>query len=643
MQKVILFTIFFLFSYAVQAGNSLLFENTVNQVENLNSKVKNIKPDEEDPCENCKSANDFYFQCLFSVCTRGNIDKTYAMIRQEAVDGASSSEIESIKHDIEPMLQKITVEGLKSVLDSLENIKRAQNEIVEDNFQNRTTVNWSLMMNVSDCSDNECKKGPKWARQVAAVIGQSLANDKTYLSYLRQPQIFFQVKYPDMEKNQALQKEIEQEDVYLKAFSESRIFKDNFAVTREVMHMGESDFRKKIRENKPVTEIEVENFLHEIAALHFVTEVVLKNPKALEALESHSIKGSISQLKSPGLQKKVDILIAKIKNTLNSKDEIEPYYSDCIDNYVADVLLAPEEDQIRNFSLQKKEIKHNFKNQMLSRLSETSRKIIEKSFNEWNFALPETKNELKKGVKNRLNAELHDLIFSNKQDNSAQQVRHVDALSAAAAINKFDFDNLESSIYKYALDTLKSSCEEMPRAFPYDAAYTFNGDILVSSVTMKDENVLRPVLYHELGHMLSNSLAEGKKNKQLSSQTSKMYSHAQSCLAAFHRSEKGKGKQYVEEDFADMVSAIVEEGTNKNNVGCFLMASLMVDDAENQNTKGISLLRNTNKQDTHSAPSFRLFHIEKVMRNKLPQSCEKYANKVGDRRQFSDCWPTASH
>ncbi len=125
------------------------------------------------------------------------------------------------------------------------------------------------------------------------------------------------------------------------------------------------------------------------------------------------------------------------------------------------------------------------------------------------------------------------------------------------------------------------------------------------------------VYYHELGHCYSRILRRTTFDPETASELSAF----RSCLSSMH----GGSEQYIEEDFADWVSARISP--RSDGLGCHLLELISGQPGMAVNDS----LYDSNPLDNHSNALFRALHVRMVQGQEVHSSCRELMSQKDER------------
>lgn len=303
-----------------------------------------------------------------------------------------------------------------------------------------------------------------------------------------------------------------------------------------------------------------------------------------------------------------------VHEPLNSVSES---YMNCMSGLAATYQNLPSAPEIQKFKRQLPQIRKGIKAGLRGKFSTASSGAIHAFVDRVQIHPPPTRESF---LKNAL-LELQSRAADNR--NFVTMARNN---LARAVLRQSIVDPDEGKSFP---QTLSNVCRGLSFRPVRDHTIGSLGAVAMGSNAIRDLHFGRGVAAHEIGHGLSDQLAQGKG---ISDESRKKYAAASSCLANLHkkyfdRAEKINARlpeaerdprprdAYVEEDFADVVSALSAPAPP---FACSLYQDGMVWNDYDPSDM------NLDKRGSHSARLFRIFHVETASGRTLPPQCRDW-------------------
>lgn len=269
--------------------------------------------------------------------------------------------------------------------------------------------------------------------------------------------------------------------------------------------------------------------------------------------------------------------------------------------------LWPSAKQIQDFKGIEEEWRLEFQNALGKIFSTATSKALKGLSRRWKMVPPEPAEKFSNNIIGRFERRktsfmenfntIKGLSNDSKESNSAVLVAQL----KAGGVDAF----AESSV---------KVCKEAWNAMFNDSATLKSDELNLSPLTIRFPERGRAVAFHEYGHKLSLFVRSKNASKISREATEKR----RLCLASLHDGSE----KYVEEDWADMISAAAG-GENKN---CYWVSP----------REGLSLA-NSNTKDSHSSGFFRTLHHHLTAGQSVPAVCQDAMKAKGEEIKVKSC------
>ncbi len=352
----------------------------------------------------------------------------------------------------------------------------------------------------------------------------------------------------------------------------------------------------------------------------------------------------------PPCQKKEcrEEVLKKFKS-LNFKEIIENFEKE---NSIESILESKmnECESAYNFVIQKEKTLDNL---ILKIIPEAKKKIISNFFKDKSS---KSKRKFKDYLDNHLEILFPQNTFSKFfngldffQMNFFENPSTQKSLSAKEAtsflIQNINLNSLDPAKELNFCDTKSFFSEMQDQFIPKDSLFLIQDDpfyefindsVSVSFETLlKNENVAKSILIHELGHSLNFMLSKNK----LSKKTQGAHKKTRECIDSFYIQKNNsiislnnlnKNENFkTEEDTADFISYIALPDYEKHPYTCNLLLT--------EGNKYLNIFKDHFSQDSHSSPILRILREVIEKKKTLPQSCQNFVQENKDTYRFKSC------
>ncbi|MGE3387648.1 MAG: hypothetical protein AB7K41_13040, partial [Bdellovibrionales bacterium] len=272
--------------------------------------------------------------------------------------------------------------------------------------------------------------------------------------------------------------------------------------------------------------------------------------------------------------------------------------------------FLPSEKDKENFRLHEPAQRQLYLKGLSSFVSGASAKKIEAEIKTWKLGLPLSPDEFKKTLMETVSREK---LISQENIALFDKAYTSNGLQAALAV-QWDHDKKRQKKLVFG-ERLSNICEEMmPRPLP-DRMIPGTKNLTLGPLSTSKSPFATGVAFHEYSHLVNQMVLNGG----VSPKTADWFKKSQQCLAS-----QNKGEKYVEEDWADMVSAVV----SKKNLACYFV-----------DEKKVSFsLANSNEEDSHSSDLRRALYSYFILNSDtIPGDCTEALAKQGEIGKFKNC------
>lgn len=289
----------------------------------------------------------------------------------------------------------------------------------------------------------------------------------------------------------------------------------------------------------------------------------------------------------------------------------------------------PTKKEVDSFKTTVEKIKNTFFSKTKNLICSESTKKYETEVSSWSASLPLSREQHLANMKSSLNVGLEKSKKWKDQYDEIERSPFKDTLySIGIASLREDYSESTSS----ADDICKSL---MPNLLP-DATNYFSKAFVAGPLVVEHKDA-GGICHHELGHKLFYFM----KYQNTCGDKSE-FSKIRSCLLSNHteltteetlvetgRIALGGDSKYESEDWADLISSMVD--TKTNNFACLFARKL-----KDEDYSALSL-RNIDNSDPHSSDLFRLLHLNFLKNGKIPEQCESALTARGEKVGFKNC------
>jgi hypothetical protein len=572
----------------------------------------------------------YFEECIESLCPSG--DSSYQQMLDNVYDNTKAKDVEFDK-EIAPLILKGTHAAAKLIIESIDQtlawlktnpeIKDEKNIRLFNLFDSMYSI-YSMDFDLKETSDGVAVD-EKAAREKFPALSEKEFNRKVSIvnilmnNYLNNKNRIedsdpgaLRIIYPDGQ----LKKKIDDLRVGMRARREKVAQSDEFKDLLKLSTMNEiidDSVFDRVFINGEINSEAIEG----IGANEFMLsafELVLKNKKFKTLLS-----GPVISIMDYVAENDIEKALSDRRNYAESVMSVgnEKIYETCKAVYATAKEFLPTQRQIDEFKKREPEIKNKFYKSVEGVFSAHSYSLMKPKMDKWFFTYPITKEAFNINFKMALEKEVKDSELSKQnQDKDLRSPGKETVL----------FMNLMmSSAIDIEDNRISIACEDfMPSTLP-DASYSATGGATVGLLPLKDKNA-EGIVYHELAHLLFGEM----EKKGLSQKTKKWFDKSKSCLGKGHldpaTADAPKENIYLEEDWADMISAhTTKQGSN-----------FMCIFNQNANENGFTLV-NSDGEDDHSSDFYRLLHIARVQNESLPAACVEGLKLKNETPNFSNC------
>lgn len=289
----------------------------------------------------------------------------------------------------------------------------------------------------------------------------------------------------------------------------------------------------------------------------------------------------------------------------------------------------PTQQQVDDFKKKVESIKGKFLGKTKGLMcSEAGRKYNDE-VQGWIASLPLTRDQHMSNMKASLTRALEKSKNWKKQYNEIEKSPSRDTFYAVGIASlKEDYNESTSR----ADEVCKNL---MPNILPDATAY-FSKNFVAGPMVVEHEHA-EGICHHELGHKLFHFMKYqntcGDKSQFTKIRSCLLMNHSEltpeELLVESGKATFGGDSKYESEDWADLVSSMVDDKTN--NFACLFARKM-----KNEDYATLSL-RNSDSSDPHSSDLFRLLHLNFLKNGKIPTQCEHALSARGEKANFKNC------
>lgn len=348
--------------------------------------------------------------------------------------------------------------------------------------------------------------------------------------------------------------------------------------------------------------------------------------KKLLDLSSIDIKKRASDL---GAEKLIRDSIEMQQNILSGLNGAVSSISRCKVAFAMAQESLPTQAQVNDFKRKFESLKLKFLGKTRGLICSEAKEKFDEEVKGWLAILAHTQDQFVANMKFSLSRVLDKSKKWKDQYRETQRAPSRDSLNALR-IALLREDGIKSS--SSAEDICKNL---MPDILP-DATIGSSKNFVAGPMVIKHEHA-EGLCHHEMGHKLFHFI-ENQNTCRDKSQFAKIRScllmnHSEltqeELLAESSKSALGDKTKYESEDWADLVSSMVDD--NSNNVACLFARQM-----NNKNYANLSL-RNSNDSDPHSSSLFRLLHLNFLKNGRISAQCEQALSARGEKANFKNC------
>jgi hypothetical protein len=379
------------------------------------------------------------------------------------------------------------------------------------------------------------------------------------------------------------------------------------------------DFVRSVAKGANLTASEIDNYLGTKMTSFLLFRLGLER-KSLSHLNNELIIGDAKSFtETTEFKKKLNDSIDK-----SNSERTSIIYKALVQfgsTYANESAISPTQDQITEAERLVHIIKDAMEQKLLPYFSKETQGLLQHTINKTSFKFPESMEQYHNKIKKKLELRLVEL------EKHAKASENINKKALLYSIYS-DFDLLKDLQSEF--DLSKGS-----QTLFTDNLHTINGTIEISKGSVLAPELGRSVILHELGHRISYEVFQ---KPGVSEASKKLFNDVRECLDERYADEpnyeKFKGR-YVEEDWADLVSALALDSPDETYSCAFFARS-----EEGQGYTPMGLLQ-TSETDTHSALLFRALHIHRARHPQFPESCEKALKSLKNPPDFSSCFSRA--
>lgn len=284
----------------------------------------------------------------------------------------------------------------------------------------------------------------------------------------------------------------------------------------------------------------------------------------------------------------------------------------CLVTFSAARILLPTRKEISESQRRLAEVKRQFLAKLTSIYSITTARSIQQAALPWKFVLPPSKDTFPETMRRALNFQRESSVRKLTELQKSSQTKN-SLIYAVHATSLKSYDEVFST---------PKVCSDITPNLIDDAASIVSPNIRVSPLSIKAGGIADGIVRHELAHKVFYNL---KSNRAMSAHSQMVHTNFKDCLQSLHLP---KTQSYLEEDYADFVSALTGEKNNESFV------CLMVREGSSDYS-----LRQNGTDDSHSNLFFRLLHTNAVTGKRLPASCEQAQQIESEHAKIQNCRP----
>ncbi len=318
------------------------------------------------------------------------------------------------------------------------------------------------------------------------------------------------------------------------------------------------------------------------------------------------------QALSKGIENKrlKDLMYTQWK--LNKTDQL---YFNCMYSIAVSAVSLPTPDEVSKFNTGLPGLRAKIAAAIRGKYSHISGQILDQFISTVSVFTPPSNLNYLDGVVSTLN------VFAGQAD-TVRAAGATDFRNGAAA------EQLSGHNESTGIEEIQKLCRKVSYHPVRDNTVTALQAIAVGSDSVKDEGFGLGTTAHEFGHSFKSIL---NTDPRVSSESRGLQKKTESCLTDLHKdfflrlADHNKGlstalkdprqpNHFLEEDYADLVSALVPQ---VNNSICHL------------GPDGLSLGANLPNLDRHSSTLFRALSVEAASGRKLPAECKQFLETNG--------------
>ena len=310
-----------------------------------------------------------------------------------------------------------------------------------------------------------------------------------------------------------------------------------------------------------------------------------------------------------GVAQKLQRLIETRKAQANGPDQ--DIKGACRLSYVRALEVLPSAQDLEAFRPRIETLKQQFITKSRQFLSAEDAQKIETRLAQATIALPITRDRHLANLKQSLEKGVESARQSKNEMETIQHSDHRDIFMALMMAQTPDVTKDKSST--------EDICEHLQVQLLPDAALSNGNRILIGPMVVRFGKQADGIFFHELGHLLFSELSNHASRQE----TETWFTQAQRCLIGNHSEmpaeEQHRQAQnpaqalYVSEDWADLISAQIDEPAN--NFACFFVRQ-----ANDEDYDGF-LMKNEDLTDPHSSDFYRLLHLSSLKQGQLSAAC----------------------
>lgn len=618
MQKIIILSLVLLSTLGAKAGD----KSPIDDLDQIQKFVKSMSTTVNDPlCKDC-SKEELFNQCAQEICAKGNIHTNTDQLMDQSIMNAllkvDDPKIGKIYNNLIDLTSDAILSSIKKYSFRLNTTKKLVNG---DTFsENKDQIQVLTIYNLLDLwSKSDTKNLSPYLQLQVKRLSPSFAKivNDNYNFYAHNPDIHYKLMYPELDTKKAMLEDLKKFETLKENILVSDFTKYDPTLKNKIQDFYKSKFYQNLTSGKNVNVSDSSEMLNAMS-IYGTQLAVLKDPYINLIKKDLDINEINKAMHSKDMKSKLNGLANQLAQFKPKSKDLNQLSVACANNFLGSYLSLPSKDIDKSLDELAKELKAKMNEKVLSKLSSESKKKLQPALDSWHFETTTNEDYLKD-----LTDHLKKLTDKNQYDigllEKLNSFQNTDLESVKLQILNYSSENGANTdfLLKNVLPDLRTIClVDIPKPGG-DKAYTTGGGVIVNWGSLHDLNTGSAVLSHEFGHLLSRDI---KETPMLSDKTTEIYVETMECLQKKH-----KTYQQREEDFADLISAMME-GPEGNNVGCYLPQKFSNDPIIET------------KEMNHPQNFYRLLQVETVMRGSLPDACNRYMELAPTKADFNSCW-----